>query len=888
MPRYILWLLLLLSTTLWIPAASGQDFVYRPDEQLQIMSVKLGSLELHEGILAYVDGDKTYIPLSEFIESIRIPVEVTAEEAYAEGWFREENNRFVLNYEKRLLSIGGEAQEIDWDLVEWHEFDIYVESQQLKAWLGLEFEVLLNALVILIAENQWLPLEQQLKRHDLWERVARQQPVLQADDSVPLDNPAQIIGWPGFDNNLRFGYRTSDGRSSQQIQYDLLAAADLLWLRSTYSANLNYISNSDLTYSGRLLFEGGATDQEEGGRFRVGDFTAPAVPLVTQQQEGVGFVVSNFAQEQSANFNSIELQGDALNGWDVEVYSNNQLIAFQTVDDSNRYSFTDIPVQTGNNLLRLVFYGPEGQRREQLEEFVIGEQALAPGSTRWSVNAQINNRRLLPGQMEFVLNREEQERVLDELQTAVALQYGISNSLLLNTAISRIPVAEQGSRSFLNVGLNGAVDTLLYSVDLSAVDTGGLASRATAQILGERQNWQAEYAYFKDYESALLQAGIGDERLQHRAQLNWNGRLGESRPVSASARFEHFDSNRDRLRTELRYSQRFSDFNWSSSFSYNLDDDEINRLSGGSLISYRDDDVSINGQLSYALTPQLEARSANISSSWRLNETMNARVNFRKAFDGNQEDNVRLNLSKQLQRWIVSLSSTYNFKRDFNISVNIFTSANRTPTGYALANRSKVATASASARVFLDNNGNKTFDEGDETIPGAKLRISAGKSPERSDDNGHIHLTDLPTNQELSVRLQEGSLEDPYWLPIVPAYKMRLRPGQAYHFEFPLAQSAEIDGTVWLLDEKATEPKPASNVMVELIGEDGEIVKSGRSSYDGFYLLDQIIPGEYTLRISPQQLQRLNLQVDAEIDLSLNGNGDIKTGMDFQLTEINL
>ncbi|MCG8463397.1 MAG: carboxypeptidase-like regulatory domain-containing protein, partial [Xanthomonadales bacterium] len=413
-------------------------------------------------------------------------------------------------------------------------------------------------------------------------------------------------------------------------------------------------------------------------------------------------------------------------------------------------------------------------------------------------------------------------------------------------------------------------------------------SRATAQILGEQQNWQAEYAYFNAYESALQQAGIDNERLAHRAQLNWNGRLGESRPISASARYEHFDSGRDRLRTELRFTQRFSDFNWSSSLNHNLDDNETNRLTGGSLISYRGDDVNVNGQLSYALTPRVQARAANVTANWKLNDTMNARVNLSKAFDGNQDDNVRVNLSKRLERWIVSLASSYNFKRDFNISVNIFTSANRTPAGYALANRSKVATASASARVFLDNNGNRIFDEGDETVPGARLRLSAGRRPERSDDNGRILITDLPTNQEVSVRLNEGSLEDPYWLPLVPAYRMRLRPGQTYHFEFPLAQSAEIDGTVWLQDENSDEAKPASNVVVELLGEDGTIVKSGRSSYDGFYLFDQIVPGHYTLRISPQQLQRLNLQVDAEFDLMLNGNGDIKTGMDFQLTEINL
>ena len=113
------------------------DIKERPDDQLLIMTVRLEREVLHDGILSYVDQGKVYLPLSEMIESLDLPIEVRYEDGYAEGWFGSEDNRFILDIGKQLINIGGSEIETDWAKVELHEFDIYLESDLFKQWLSL-------------------------------------------------------------------------------------------------------------------------------------------------------------------------------------------------------------------------------------------------------------------------------------------------------------------------------------------------------------------------------------------------------------------------------------------------------------------------------------------------------------------------------------------------------------------------------------------------------------------------------------------------------------------------------------------------------------------------------------------------------------------------------
>ena len=69
---------------------------------------------------------------------------------------------------------------------------------------------------------------------------------------------------------------------------------------------------------------------------------------------------------------------------------------------------------------------------------------------------------------------------------------------------------------------------------------------------------------------------------------------------------------------------------------------------------------------------------------------------------------------------------------------------------------------------------------------------------------------------------------------------------------------------------------------MQLLDTNGELVKEVETAYDGFFLFDFVTPGRYTLRVDPDQMARLQLEVPPVRDVVV-ADGEILNGMDFQI-----
>ncbi|HBK55415.1 MAG TPA: hypothetical protein DDZ76_03895, partial [Xanthomonadales bacterium] len=110
--------------------AAQPAFVERPDDQLLIVTVMLGSNTLNEGMLSYWDGERLHVPLLEWAESLDIPIEGSVDEGRAEGWFRSESWRFVLDLDTGLLSVNGFDRSREVASIERHISDFYVPLER--------------------------------------------------------------------------------------------------------------------------------------------------------------------------------------------------------------------------------------------------------------------------------------------------------------------------------------------------------------------------------------------------------------------------------------------------------------------------------------------------------------------------------------------------------------------------------------------------------------------------------------------------------------------------------------------------------------------------------------------------------------------------------------
>jgi hypothetical protein len=856
-----------------------RDIVQRPDDQMLIVGVSLGSTSLHDGMVAYSDGERVFLPLLELCRTLDIPIEGSAEAGTAEGWFREESWRFVLDTHRRMLSLNGREQTIDWALIERHEQDFYVPSESFADWLGLTLEVQLGNARIHLPSGQRLPLEQKLERKDRWARQQRQRPAALSDLPV-TQMKAAWLAWPSIDATVSLGLNGDRDTSITTTRTDLLAAGEFLRSNAILSLSARDDSRQGSTIDTRLRLGRPATSANAIG-WSAGDINAPLLPLLTAQADGLGIRIGNVDDMRSlADFSRTTLRGDALNGWDVELYRNNDLLAFFTVESTNQYRFDDVALQPGLNLFRVVMYGPQGQRRERLERIVVGDDMLTQGEQHWQGFAMLRDERLLPGP----LNSGEQPRAsTGSLMAGFGYRRALTSrwSMGLDALTAELDDGQQ--HRYLSARTQAGWLGLLLEGHWLRDVAGGWAGRLSAQSLGIVNNAGIDYERFVDFDSPEINGIEGGDDLTDRLRARWNNRRFErlsstlEYELSRYRRTSGADAGtlRETRTSRLRLSQRWRALTTSTSLEARQETDRPTLVDGGMLLNYRRPRLDIASQWSYRFAPGASLRTANITANWNLHERFRLRANLNRSFDQNARTRFDLGLSWTTSRWLTSLQASRDSDGRYEIGLNMFTSLQRADRRWRADSRSGTGMSSVIAHVFLDRNGNGRFDDDDEPLPDVRFAAGLGGDMPKTDARGTATLTRLPANQAMTIAIREDSLGNPYWIPLSPAQQIRAQPGQVVSLSFAVMPSTEIDGIVYFM--KGAQRKPASNVSLQLLDRTGALVRELRTAFDGAYLFDRVAPGDYTLQVAPGQLSRLSLRAPDARSFTLGDGKDVIT-----------
>jgi hypothetical protein len=856
-----------------------RDIVQRPDDQMLIVGVSLGSTSLHDGLIAYSDGERVFLPLLELCETLDIPIEGSVDAGTAEGWFRDESWRFVLDTNRRMLSLNGRDQSIDWSLIERHAHDFYVPSESFAEWLGLTLEVQLGSSRIHLPGGQRLPLEQKLERKDRWARQQRQRPATMSDIPIAQTKTAWLA-WPSIDANASLGLNGDRDARITTTRLDLLAAGEFLRSNATLSLNARDDSRQGSTIDTRLRLGRPATSASGIG-WSAGDIHSPLLPLLTAQADGLGIRVGTIDDAKSmTDFSRTTLRGEALNGWDVELYRNNDLLAFLTVESTNQYRFDDVALQPGLNLFRVVMYGPQGQRRERLERIVVGDDMLTQGEQHWQGFALLRDQRLLPGP----LNSDEQQRAsTGSLMAGFGYRRALTSRWSMGLDVLSTELDDGRPHRYVSARTQAGWLGLLLEGQWLRDVAGGWAARVSAQSLGVANNAGIDYERFVDFDSPEINGIEGGDDLTDRLRARWNSRGLERLSSTLEYELDRYRRTsgaeagtlRETRTGRLRLSQRWRTLTASGSLEARQETDRPTLVDGGMLLNYRRPRFDIASQWSYRFAPEASLRTANITANWNLRERLRLRANFNRNFDQNARTRFDLGLSWTTSRWLTSLHAGRDSDGRYEIGLSMFTSLQRADRRWRADSRSGTGMSSVIAHVFLDRDGNGRFDGDDTPLP--DVRFSAGMSGTvpSTDARGMAMLTRLPANQAMTIAIREESLDNPYWIPLSPVQQIRAQPGQVVALSFPVMLSTEIDGTVYFM--KGTERKPASNVSLQLLDRSGAVVRELRSAFDGAYLFDRVAPGDYTLQVAPGQLSRLALQAPDARPLTLGDGKDVVT-----------
>ena len=852
--------------------------VERPESDVLLLSLTLDAAIVAETLPAYEAAGAILVPLGELCRLLGLGITVHGPEGVASGYFIDERRLFALDVPSGTVIVEGQPRRFDRAAIEVHRDDIYLDAALLSEWLALGLEVDLYGATIAVHPREQLPMQRRLERERKLELSGGGEP----PGSPPLTRvelPYRFGDGPFLDQTVRYSVKPrSSGGSLQVVEYSTYLTGDLLRMEASafVSGNDSEIADSRFTLArkdpdGGLLGFLGAREVSLGSVFH------PGLDLLASPTSGPGLLLSNHPLHLQSQYDRQSFRGDLPPGWEVELYRGEELLAYAQSRADGLFEFLDVPLLFGLNLFRIEFYGAQGQRRTEHQRFNVGEALTPKGRVYYRLAADRPDYGLLGPSA----SRAQGRATFD-------LSAGLSKHLSVAGSVAAVDL-EDGRHTYGMATLRGYWSTLFANLNLATDRAGGSAWQGALQTRLGVFGALVQHAQLHDFvsEPFLTAATPLTSRSLLRLDaaipgtlFHWLPRL----PMVVELRQDRYVSG-GRVRA---LSGRISSFRrgfavanqvqWSSSSGFRVQ--PLTTASGQLLISKFHRGAALRGEVDYGLEPDTTWTSLSLTAEKRLAQGVMLSLGGSRLFATGQT-RVEVGLNKLEGAFGLGVTADYASRDGFGGSLQLSVSLGRDARdgGWHSQARPLAGFGALSGRAFLDANGNGTMDAGEAGIADAGFLVNGSGQLQRTDASGRAFLTNLTPHEALDLAVSPSTLEDPYWRPaagvqIVP------RPGKVAVLDFPVTVSGEVTGTVFLQRDGIR--RAASGVELELVDERGNVVLRVRTAFDGFYDLTEIRAGRYTLRVTAEQLQLLNVQA-ASRAVELLPQGTVVDGLDFVL-----
>ena len=846
------------------PAAQGHS----REDDLLLFQLRLGSVVLDEAFPGFPAGTAMRLPLGQLCQALVLAVEVDPGRGRAEGFLVTERRRFLLDLAAGTCTVGEVSHAFPRDQVEVHPDDLYLDTRLLTQWLPLDLDVAAHAAVVTVTPRELLPLQEKWQRESNAGRIAQDQAPVAFE---PVPDPYRLGEFPAVDLTLG-GTAASRAAGSRPFsgQGTLLATGDLLGLSG--SGYLAATAPAGATRGHGTLSRqdprGGLLGPLRATAYAVGNVLDPGLSLVAAPTSGNGVLLTN-QTVASSTFDRHAFQGDLPPGWQVELYRNQALIGFQASRPDGHYQFLNVPLYFGWNEFRLVFYGPQGQRREERQGFDVSTSLIPAGQLHYQALAlrpdgQAGQRQQF--QLDFGLARQASATLastrlfLDgayHAYTEAAVQ-GFWKPLAGGVTLGRDDrggaVAELALRKRLGpLSLVGKRAELRngFTSELFQDTSGAIGSRtsleASALIPGERRPWVT--LTLSGYEDQLRVGGVTDN-LSAIISSSLGG-LFLSNQVHRTSTLGGPAANAGPTLGTLLASKVFA--NWS-----------------------------LRGQADYSLAPdrRLEDLSLTADTSWLQPVALEGSVGHSPV---SRDDTVSLGAEKTQGSFSLGLTAAYSTR-----SGCAFTFTFRLGLGHEPRERQWFTKAqgtadfgAVSAEAFVDAQGTGQRDPGDKALANLGFLVNGARQPGRTDAHGTLLLDGLTPGSETTIALDPGTLDDPLMRSVRPGFTVIPRPGHVAKLEVPVMYVSEVDGTAYL--DQGGHRSALPGLRVELRDPGGKTVRSLRTAYDGFFDFTDVPAGSYRLEVSEASARRLGAAAPPPRMLLLTAEGMTRDGEDLVL-----
>jgi hypothetical protein len=455
------------------PITSAFETTAFSELNLLLLEVRLDGSLLADTLGAYEVGNNLMLPLGELARLLTLGITVDPLTQVAAGFVLSENRPFRLRVGAASVTLPSGTEALDPTQVRWLDNDIYVSTRLLQRWWPVDLQLNLSALKLQVVPRETLPIQARLTR----EREAallRQRGEGYQDPGYPrMPSDYRLIDVPFVDQTLGLQVgRSSDGKVTNSVTYNAFITGDLLGMEASLfiaqaQSQANQGGGQGSNPQARLTLSRNDPEANLLGPLRarsltLGNVGLPALNNVVRAVGGGnGLVVSNRPLNQSSSFGLHTLRGDLPPGWDVTLYFNDALIAFQQSRPDGRYQFEDQALVFGSNVFRLVFNGPLGQRRVEREVFLLDDTLTKPGSFFYTAGGQRGGD---GGQRGGDGSQRQTFQTDFGLTDSVAATAGLV-SIDLNNGVD--------ARQYSNLGLRASALGTLMSADYVTTAAGG-------------------------------------------------------------------------------------------------------------------------------------------------------------------------------------------------------------------------------------------------------------------------------------------------------------------------------------------------------------------------------------------------------------------------------
>lgn len=595
-------------------------------------------------------------------------------------------------------------------------------------------------------------------------------------------------------------------------------------------------------------------------QFELGDIHFQTQPLLNTKSKGRGLMVTNKSVNTIRDPDNFKLTGNAPAGWDVEVYQNNFILDFQTVDTNGEYNFTALPLKLGENNFTIKVYGPNGEKREYTETYVLDSGKIKQGAFYYDIIATESSNSLY----------KNEEASNDDGLASLSMEYGLLNNFSVLTGAFAGDLYGEEQTAY-----TAGVRTKFLNTDIQA-DYIAQSDEATAYQLSLRRHLGKT-------------ADISINYKMYDGYLQKNNPIKSSYGVVANKEFAFEDA--PSIHTQLAVNQqelltgnnqtvfqnqigtKLANFHITNALSATISDHIDNTYTGAFAVSYKPSSrYNVRAKTNYRISEETtKINQLTLGLNAHLNKTTTMRGDLTQTFDKGID---KTTLNSEVSWHLDNLNLGFNLGGDnqgnMNAGINLSTHLLPEDDSYSFNSSGIIQqnNVNTTLRAFLDANNNNQYDAGEKTLKDVVFKHKKQGYTARTNKDGLATLKGLKPHGEHIISVDLLSVRDIYIKPVHENINVANTSFQQSYIDFPMQYLGEVTGRIEYFENEMR--RPMNGITMTLKNSKGEIVAESMSELDGYYTFTQVPTGTYTLMpLLPSELMK-NTQPIQPLQVNIN------------------